>query len=577
MYFNNNMENLKLSKELEWISKFKEVHKDLYDYSEFKFTRAKDKSIISCREHGAFEQRPQNHAKGEGCPACGKKVGRSKKTASEFILEATKVHGDTYDYSNSNYQSALESVVINCKIHGEFTQIANQHLKGSRCPKCAYISRGVEKRLDHETLLVEINKNLGDNYSVITTNFENYNDVDSLFTVNCKHHGNFPTSFRRFVYNRNKCPKCSIETVSNANRKTTKFFIKEANNIHNNTYTYDKVDYVSAHIKVPITCKTHGDFLQTPNQHLKGQGCPTCGNKISKAELEIVSFIEGLGIKVITRNRTILEGKEIDILLPDLNLGIEFNGLIWHSEKFLKDNMYHLNKTNLAKEKGIDLIHIFEDEWNDKKEIVKSILTNKLNNSKKIFARKCEITKKTNSEIREFFSKNHLKGMANADVNLCLEIEGEIVACMSFVKPRLNLGFKTKEEGVYELLRYANKLNSSVIGGASRLLKYFEKEYSPVKIITYADRRYSTGDLYKRIGFTFLGETKPGYFYTRNGQFRENRFKFRKSELIKMGYDSTLTEKEIMTSMGYYRIYDCGNFKFEKILSDSSSSSSSSS
>ena len=133
---------------------------------------------------------------------------------------------------------------------------------------------------------------------------------------------------------------------------------------------------------------------------------------------------------------------------------------------------------------------------------------------------------------------------------------------MTFGGLRKNLG-STYEEGKYELLRFCNKLNTSVIGGASKLLKYFEKTYKPKEIISYADRRWSEGNLYHKLGFDFVHYSEPNYFYV-NKLKRENRFKYRKSELVKQGFDENKTEKQIMEERGYSRIYDCGTIKFIK-------------
>lgn len=132
---------------------------------------------------------------------------------------------------------------------------------------------------------------------------------------------------------------------------------------------------------------------------------------------------------------------------------------------------------------------------------------------------------------------------------------------MTFGNLRKNLGQKAKE-GNFELLRFCNKLNTTVIGGASKLFKYFIKNYNPYYVISYADRRWSSGNLYYKLGFEFVHNTQPNYFYTK-GNSRLNRFGFRKSELVKQGFDPLKTEHEIMKERGYNRIYDCGAMKFE--------------
>jgi hypothetical protein len=208
---------------------------------------------------------------------------------------------------------------------------------------------------------------------------------------------------------------------------------------------------------------------------------------------------------------------------------------------------------------GIQLIHIFEDEWLNKEEIVKSRLRNILGlTSELIHARKCEIRDVSASESKIFLDNNHLQGSISVSIRLGLYFNDELVSIMLFNRPRVGIG--SKYDG-YELSRFCNKLNTNVIGGASKLLKHFIKVYKPNEIISYADRRWSSGDLYEKLGFEFIHNSKPNYFYIIKNE-RKHRFLFRKDKLIKDGYDSSLTEKEIMLSRNIYRIYDCGSKKY---------------
>jgi hypothetical protein len=246
---------------------------------------------------------------------------------------------------------------------------------------------------------------------------------------------------------------------------------------------------------------------------------------------------------------------ELDIYLPDLKLAFEFNGLYWHSELY-KNKEYHLNKTKRCLMKDIHLIHIYEDEWIYKKEIVKSRILNLLSKNKyKIYARKCIIKEVNGRETKEFLNNNHIQGYVPSDINLGLYYSKKLVLLMTFGKGR----FKNKEQ---ELLRFCNKLNTSVIGGASKLFKYYCKNYSFNNIVSYADRSWSNGDIYEKLNFIKKSETIPNFYYVIEG-LRVNRFKYRKSELIKEGYDRNKTAHKIMNDRNIYRIYNSGNLKFE--------------
>ena len=292
--------------------------------------------------------------------------------------------------------------------------------------------------------------------------------------------------------------------------------------------------------------------------------CTICNPIGSSNETGIENFIKKIlernKISYEEKNRTILGGKEIDFYLEDYKIGIEVNGLFWHSERF-KGKNYHLDKTKLAFNKEIYLIHIFEDEIQNNPELVESRIKSILGiYDNKFFARKCKVRGISKKESSEFLKKNHMQGNAGAKINLGLFSGNELISVMTFGSLRVSLGNKNKENH-WELIRFANKKNNVVIGGASKLLNHFIKENSPEKIISYCDRRWSNGNFYEKIGFFKSGETVPNYWYIKNSK-REGRFKFRKNKLIEEGYSNNKTESEIMAERGFLKIYDCGSFKF---------------
>ena len=326
-------------------------------------------------------------------------------------------------------------------------------------------------------------------------------------------------------------------------------------------------------VKISNFCKKHKSFKinkQNLFNRLKygiSDICTKC-NPISEStrikENEIINFISELNVNYDRNNRKILKNRELDIYLPDNKLGIEFDGLYWHSNKY-QDSKYHLNKTENCNLLNIQLIHIFEDEWINKKEIVKSIIKSKLglfNN--RIYGRNCEIKEIIDNDlVKNFLNNNHLQGFVGGSVKLGLFYNNELVSLMTFGNKRKSLGSKSNENE-YEMLRFCNKLDTQVIGGASKLLKYFIKNYNPKSITTFADRRYSNGELYNKLGFKFIRNTEPNYWYFKSHEYiLHHRFSFRKDVLVKEGFDINKTEKEIMGERGYYHIYDCGNMKFE--------------
>ncbi len=296
--------------------------------------------------------------------------------------------------------------------------------------------------------------------------------------------------------------------------------------------------------------------------------CLYCNPKKSYNSLFELIKDTFLNFNYIKNDRKILNGKELDIYIPDKKIGIEINGNYWHSNIY-KKNDYHLKKTKLAESKNIQLIHLFEDEIIYKNEIVKSIIKSKLGIfDQRIYARKCEIREITNNEqIRQFLNENHLQGFIGSKIKIGLFYENELVSLMTFGSLRRALGNKNTNKNEYEMFRYATKLNTQVVGGASKMFKYFLKTYNPKKIISYANRRYSQGKLYEKLGFEKVGDTKPNYWYIKRGSIkREYRFKYRKQILVKMGFDKNKSESEIMKELKYYKIYDSGQLKFSYLM-----------
>lgn len=284
--------------------------------------------------------------------------------------------------------------------------------------------------------------------------------------------------------------------------------------------------------------------------------CKVCFPKqISKGELEIGEHLTERGIEYTSNTTEIISPLELDIYIPSLNIAIEFNGVYWHSSLF-RDKYYHVDKYLACKDKGIHLIQIFEDDWINKKDILLSRLDNLLGFSKVIYARKCKILDVSGDVYKKFCEDNHLRGHASASYVYGLEYNDELVSIMSFSKSRYH-------SGGLEMIRFCNKLNTNVVGGASKLFKHFNKCVPAGDIITYASRDWSNGDLYRTLGFDNVtnNDRNSGYFYVRNNK-RFHRSSLSKHLLVKAGHDDKLTADEILDNLGYFKIFDCGNYKF---------------
>lgn len=304
------------------------------------------------------------------------------------------------------------------------------------------------------------------------------------------------------------------------------------------------------------------------HQRTKGNSnieiCTICNPMGSSRDTRVQAFIrkwlELKGIAFNEGDRKILEGREIDFYMKDLKIGIETNGLYWHSDKF-KHPTYHLEKTELAFKKGVKLIQILEDEIIETPNLVEARLSSIFGiNDEKVYARKCKVREVGKKESSDFIKENHIQGNSGCDVRLGLYHGNRLVSIMTFGGLRRSLGSKAKENH-WELIRFCSMRNMTVIGGASKLLNHFIKIYTPSEIISYCDRRWSDGEFYKKLGLVMESKTRPNYYYVKNG-LRENRYKYRKDVLVSQGFDGRKSEKEIMSERGFLRIYDCGTYRF---------------
>ena len=286
----------------------------------------------------------------------------------------------------------------------------------------------------------------------------------------------------------------------------------------------------------------------------------------SKYEFEIMEILDEYKISYTHRYK--IDNNEIDIYIPEYNIGIEFNGLYWHSELY-KEKKYHINKTNYFKERGIRIIHIWEDEWiynNDK--IVDYLLSILGKNDKIIYGRKCDIREVSKKETHDFLNENHLQGKLNIyKTSIGLYHNNQLVSIIVMGDLRNIMGRK-KTKGVSELLRFCNKRRHTIHGSFSKLFKYYLNNFQNNKIITYSNISKFEGNIYKLFGFEYIRKTNPNYYYLdpKNSLKKYNRWSFRKDKLIRDGYDQNKTEHQIMNELGYYRIYDCGNYLFEYMI-----------
>jgi len=289
-------------------------------------------------------------------------------------------------------------------------------------------------------------------------------------------------------------------------------------------------------------------------KHLHNFGIETHNFQQSMAEKELFSFVKSIiSCKVIANTRSIIPPKELDIYIPSKKIGIEYCGLFWHNSLIL-GNTYHADKLRMCVNNDVELITIFEDEWINNRGLVEAKLKSLLgvDDRPSVYARKCQIDIVDKDIKKEFYNLNHIQGSTNTSTDIGLYYENSVVACMSFTK---------RNDNTFELVRYAT--SCKVAGGFSKILKNFIKKYNPTEIISFADLRWSTGNLYQQTGWTLDKIIPPDYSYI-FGQTRSHKFNFRHTTGLKHlpNYDSTLSESENMSNHNIQKIYDCGKMRF---------------
>lgn len=339
------------------------VHGNKFNYSKVIYISAHNKIIIGCHIHGDFLQTPNHHVLGDGCLKCADEKRAKDKTSNieEFIEKARLVHGDKYDYTNSNYGNNRVKLVIKCSKHDYFLQIPKDHLRGAGCPECGNEQIGNKLRSNREIFIEKSNK-----VHMFMYGYDKVVYISSKDNVNilCKKHGYFlqtPTCH----LNGSGCPECSYEKNGNRCRSNTDEFIEKAKLIHGDKYGYSQVYYKTAIDKIIITCYKHGVFKQTPNGHLCGKGCPSCNS--SKGEIAIRDILQKHNI-AFQQEYMIPESNtrfEYDFYLSDYNLLIEFHGgqHYFPIEYFGGEKAFILTRRNdslkldLAKMAGIRIVY----------------------------------------------------------------------------------------------------------------------------------------------------------------------------------------------------------------------------
>ena len=479
-----------------------------------------------------------------GCSICN----GCKKPTIDFIR--SEFEKEEYTLLSTKYVNSKSKLDFICNNGHKHYIRWNEFKIGQRCGKCNtnntrhsydYIKEHFEKR----------------GYTLLTTEYKRCSQ--KLEYICDKGHNNFITwnDFRSGA----GCFDCAVINRADNHRLSYDFVKSE---FEKEGYTLLTTEYRDAHQKLEYICpNNHKHSIQWAGWS-QGHRCGKCYKVSSRAELEIYDLVKSYFLDTISGDKKLISPLELDIVVPSKKIAIEYGGLFWHSELQGKDRNYHLNKLQKCNEIGYKLITIFEDEWLNKQDIVENRLKHILgiSDSASIYARKCVIKEIDTKAKNLFLEKFHLQGKDYSKVKLGAFYNNSLVSVMTFSGGSIAKGNVAKE-GVYELNRFCSDYDYNVVGIAGKFVSHFRKNYTVDNIFTYGDRRWSDGDLYKKLGFEFVHKSDPSYWYIVDNK-RIHRFNFRKGVLDKKleFYDPDLTEWDNMINNGYNRIWDCGNVKW---------------
>lgn len=406
-------------------------------------------------------------------------------------------------------------------------------LRGIRCPECAG---------NHKLTFSKVNSSLlSEGYILLETKYINSSTV--MRTL-CPAGHNYNISWNNWSQGY-RCSKCS--------GRTKKSISEIASEVNKEGYRLLSTEYVDCKTPIELVCENNHRYqVSWDNWNSKGSRCPKCNNVgESIQEKELFSFVNKIAPNSIRHNRIIVAPFELDIVIPDKKVAIEYCGLYWHSELLGKSKTYHKNKLDLCVKKGYRLVTIFEDEWVHKRHITEARLKDILGVCEKtIHAKSCSIREIDNKLSSLFCSSNNLFGSTSNDlINLGAFYKDELVGVMVFSKVKKH---KPTAGLVLELCRFCCKTGHTIPGLFKKMLAFFNKAYPHKKVFSYADLRWSDGKVYEKSGFKRVGFTQPNCWYFKNS---DNSVRLPGSALKK-------TKDFPKGVKSWNRIWDCGNIKY---------------
>lgn len=539
-----------------------------------------------CSDHDeTFKRSPYLLVRSRGCKKCGNaSIAAARKKGPE-ALAALVPEGFTV----TEFTSMFAPAEVVCDTTGEVFKIRNvsQAVSSGSLPHQILAKRASRTRREAERAKVKaelerraslrgykpseiqvgpegyryalrqhLYKRLSAKFPATVFDLRAYKNNQSTVRVWCPDHGWESTTVSSLLSRKHRCSVCAKELSGLRRRRPFESFAEEATKIHKGRFRYIEQQFKSMSEPSTAICLLHGEFKIWPSNHLQGDSCPQCSGSVSTEEVKLRSYISRSYAGPLVFNHRVGR-KELDVFAPELKLGVEYDGVWWHSTKFSSRDPKNLASKHKAFEAlGIRTVHIFSDEWCNRPHATKHYLDRLVGNlGKRVHARGCEVVEVSKQRAKTFLNAYHIQGYTSATY-LGLMSEGELVAVMGFNSRGSSR--KSRGEGVIELVRYAT--SSNVSGGAGKLMTHFLRDNPEVtEVVSFSDNRLFSGGLYRALGFRLDKELPPDYTYTRNSE-RLHKSAFQKSRLAKKwrDFDPSKTERENCEAHGYYQVYDCG-------------------
>jgi hypothetical protein len=428
----------------------------------------------------------------------------AKLTQEKFLEKARAVHGDTYDYSKTVYTHSMKPVTIVCKKHGEFRQPAYSHIRGEGCRKCGYEESGRKHSSGMEEFLRRAKEKFGGKFDYSKTVMVKQADI---VTITCPKHGDFVSTAYNFLVSEHGCQECAKDAIGawskKSKTKTQEEAIADFVKVHGDEYDYTKTVYNGSNRLVTVTCKKHGDFTVLATSHTSGYGCKKCkrSKNVSNGEDSLAEFLEEYTL-VIRNTRKFVKPYEVDILLPNSRLAVEYCGHYWHSDRFKRfsDANRHRDKLLACRRVGINLITLFENEWLERRSSVENFLTNKLLRA---------------SIPLDSVELNTLEGIALINEHGLLPATNNQVIVGSHYPTAVEALEFSAYNGVATVIQYVTRFKANKENLEMMLNKLVETTgVSAIEVVV--DLRWFTGNIWRKCGFSIVEEIPPSAYYVKS-------------------------------------------------------------